>query len=289
MSKLYGIDVYSGEGSDITKKVEYDFAIVKATGNPQAYAWNYINKNAKAQIDAAYKRTGLVGLYHFTWGKPDPTMEVDLFIKEVKELGYLGKAILVIDYEAEAVRRGRTWVAKFAKQIKDKTGCVPVIYASGSVIQNQSLGKLGYPIWEASYPSSKQIKGYNPPSGKVWYKDRVMWQFTERGKLSGYGGEMDLNVFYGDKKKWKKMAKPQSKPKKESIYPTVTLVIGDKGAQVKKLQKCLNKVLKNKLKVDGSFGPRTRDAVKKFQKKYGLKVDGKVGPKTRAEIKKRIK
>ena len=33
-------------------------------------------------------------------------------------------------------------------------------------------------------------------------------------------------------------------------------------------------------KVDGSFGPDTLKAVKKFQKDYGLKVDGYVGPNT---------
>ena len=33
-------------------------------------------------------------------------------------------------------------------------------------------------------------------------------------------------------------------------------------------------------KIDGSFGPDTRKAVKKFQKDYGLKVDGYVGKNT---------
>ncbi len=41
--------------------------------------------------------------------------------------------------------------------------------------------------------------------------------------------------------------------------------------------------------VDGSFGPRTRQAVVNFQSKNGLKADGKVGPLTRAKIKEQIK
>lgn len=70
--------------------------------------------------------------------------------------------------------------------------------------------------------------------------------------------------------------------------PTVTLQKGDIGAQVKRLQNCLNKIMNLDLKVDGSFGSATLDAVKRFQKKYALTVDGSVGPKTRAKIKSLI-
>lgn len=68
-------------------------------------------------------------------------------------------------------------------------------------------------------------------------------------------------------------------------YPTVTLQKGAEGEQVRKLQRCLNKLIKAGLTADGSFGPKTVKAVKKFQKKYGLVQDGSVGPKTRAKIK----
>lgn len=68
-------------------------------------------------------------------------------------------------------------------------------------------------------------------------------------------------------------------------YPTVDLQQGSKGTQVRRLQRCLNKLIKAGLTVDGEFGPKTYAAVKKFQKKYGLVVDGSVGPKTRAKIK----
>lgn len=38
------------------------------------------------------------------------------------------------------------------------------------------------------------------------------------------------------------------------------------------------------LKVDGDFGPATRDAVKEFQRSVGLTPDGIVGPKTQAKL-----
>lgn len=53
-----------------------------------------------------------------------------------------------------------------------------------------------------------------------------------------------------------------------------TLKKGDKGKEVEDLQKYL------KIKVDGDFGTKTEDAVKKFQKEKGLTSDGVVGEKT---------
>lgn len=76
--------------------------------------------------------------------------------------------------------------------------------------------------------------------------------------------------------------------KKSAEYPTTTLKYGSKGEQVKKLQKCLNKIMKSSLRTDGSFGPATLKELKAFQKKYKLEVDGIAGPKTRAKIKELI-
>ena len=72
---------------------------------------------------------------------------------------------------------------------------------------------------------------------------------------------------------------------KTIVYPRKTLQYGDTGTEVKKLQKCLNKIMKSGLTVDGSFGSATLAAVRAFQKKYKLEVDGIAGPKTRAKIK----
>lgn len=52
------------------------------------------------------------------------------------------------------------------------------------------------------------------------------------------------------------------------------LKLGSKGDEVEDLQSYL------KIKVDGDFGPKTEEAVKKFQKENGLTPDGIVGSKT---------
>ena len=59
---------------------------------------------------------------------------------------------------------------------------------------------------------------------------------------------------------------------------------GSKGNQVKTLQRLLNALGYSCGNVDGSFGPKTLEAVKKFQKAKGLDVDGYCGPKTWAAL-----
>lgn len=57
------------------------------------------------------------------------------------------------------------------------------------------------------------------------------------------------------------------------------LKIGSKGEWVKLAQARLF-VNGYKIEVDGDFGPKTKEAVMKFQESYGLTKDGIIGKKT---------
>lgn len=59
---------------------------------------------------------------------------------------------------------------------------------------------------------------------------------------------------------------------------TVTLRAGDRGDNVKTMQKALG------ISADGSFGPGTKRAVKAFQKANGLVADGVAGPATLGKL-----
>ena len=68
-----------------------------------------------------------------------------------------------------------------------------------------------------------------------------------------------------------------------------TLRKGDKGLAVKELQSDLNFLCYrdnnyNKLDLDGSFGAKTEQAVKNFQKDQKLTIDGIFGPKSRIKL-----
>ncbi|WP_144499056.1 peptidoglycan-binding domain-containing protein, partial [Bacillus pumilus] len=68
-----------------------------------------------------------------------------------------------------------------------------------------------------------------------------------------------------------------------------------KGSAVKAVQQALaavyyypDKGAKNN-GVDGYYGPKTADAVKRFQMMHGLVADGIYGPETKSALKKALK
>lgn len=234
MAKGYldGIDVSSNQPEDICRKVAYDFAIVKMGGNPHRDSngrflrWNYMNENVTKQAGDALAYSGCLGLYWFCYGKDDPTVEAKEFVRQVKLIQRLRQAILVIDYEADALKKGREWLKKFAKCVEKEAGYPPVIYASGSVIKEQQLSSLGYQIWCANYYlGDKKINGYNTTGMKLYCPEAKIWQYTENGYLKGYGSKLDLDRFYGTKIEWAKMAGIDVKTYEE---PKQTTIEGDK-------------------------------------------------------------
>jgi peptidoglycan hydrolase-like protein with peptidoglycan-binding domain len=63
---------------------------------------------------------------------------------------------------------------------------------------------------------------------------------------------------------------------------SVTLKPGSRGTNVKRLQRKL------RVTVSGYYGPLTKKAVKRFQRRKGLKPDGVAGPDTLAKLRLRV-
>lgn len=75
---------------------------------------------------------------------------------------------------------------------------------------------------------------------------------------------------------------PNPEPKNTVTVTLPVLKRGDKGDQIKPVQRmlhCLGYDLGDK-PIDGSFGPATEKAVQEYQARYGLEPDGVVGEKT---------
>lgn len=89
-----------------------------------------------------------------------------------------------------------------------------------------------------------------------------------------------LNQLKGNKVK-------QSAPKKKYSLPKGVLRIGSRGNDVKQVQRALNAANFNVGKVDGIYGPKTKDGVTRFQKVHdAYNVDGIYGSRTRSRLDK---
>jgi len=77
---------------------------------------------------------------------------------------------------------------------------------------------------------------------------------------------------------------PRPKPRPK---PRPTLREGNRGFQVKRAQRLLNEKPGIQIAVDGIFGPETKAAVVKFQRRRKIRANGVIGPKTWAALLKR--
>lgn len=100
-----------------------------------------------------------------------------------------------------------------------------------------------------------------------------------------------VDGIYGpNTKKALKEAKAAAKQKKDNRLPTGYLGRGDRGDNVRQVQEALASVYYYPDKsapnngVDGVYGPKTENAVERFQTIHDCTVDGKYGPETRQAL-----
>ncbi|MEK7130928.1 MAG: peptidoglycan-binding domain-containing protein [Patescibacteria group bacterium] len=82
------------------------------------------------------------------------------------------------------------------------------------------------------------------------------------------------------------VTKPIVLPKGLAVALTKTLKLGSENSEVKSLQQALaqDKTIYPEGKATGYYGTATRNAIKRFQKKYGIEQTGNVGPLTRKKL-----
>ncbi len=94
-------------------------------------------------------------------------------------------------------------------------------------------------------------------------------------EMNAMGVPTDMNVANG--------AVPSAlEAASSAVEQTVAAVIENPTPQ--QIQEALKSAGYYEGKVDGSIGPKTKNAIEKFQTENGLKADGKVGPRTWAKL-----
>lgn len=200
LSNSQGIDVSRWQGDikwNLVKKDSISFAFIKATEGTD-YKDPFFSKNLKEAKEAGI----LVGAYHFCTPSSleDAVNEAGHFINVIKKNGGFGFLDLppVIDIEKnqgltkeQISKIVRTW----AEKIKEEVKVQPVIYSYTYFIRDfldESLGDI--PLWLAHYGSKL------PPNSSGW-KSWLFLQYTDKGRVGGINGNVDLNEFNGNQAK----------------------------------------------------------------------------------------
>lgn len=200
---MKGIDISSWQGGINLANVPADFVIIKATQG----TWM-----VDSTCDGFYqqcKATGKKrGVYHYAEGG-DPIAEADFFVNNC--LGYVGDAILVLDWEGIdnptfGSGRDKAWCKQWLDRVYERTGVKPLLYFSASYY-NWFEGIGDYGFWVAQYADMNPTGYQDTPWNEGAY-DCAIRQYSSRGDLPGYNGDLDLDKAYMDGHAWDLYANP---------------------------------------------------------------------------------
>lgn len=217
---LNGFDVSNWQKSMNAGTLPGDFCICKATEGT-----SYVNPSCDTHYQQAKRAGKLLGVYHFASGS-DAVKEADYFLANIQ--GYIGEALLVLDWEADAVKKGTAWAQNWLWRVHDRSGVWPLIYMSESVCKSYNWAEVAKNcgLWVARYPSASKM-GYEAyPSGMSMntgaWATAAIWQYTSNGYLNGVG-PLDLNHAYMTREAWSKYAGTKPSTAAPSTPATSTL------------------------------------------------------------------
>lgn len=215
---LNGIDIASYQAGMDVNKIDGDFVIIKATEGI-----NYTNPSFNIHVKQTLMSDKKLGLYHFIRKDSDIKKQAEYFL--MTSQCYIDEAMLVLDFEnttgSMIQNQSGVYLAKqWLDYVYEQTGVRPVIYMDLSCENSldwSSVVKANYGLWIAQYNNYNKVNGYQPRdlygNLKHW-QTAIMFQYTCAGRLSGWGGDLDFDVFYGDKSAWSKYAKTNINPQK---------------------------------------------------------------------------
>lgn len=184
---LYGIDIsHHNKNYKITNE---QFVICKATEGK-----TYLDPEFHNNIKKALDKGCLIGAYHFARPENNSAYdEVVNFVNAVKP--YLGRILLVLDYEGKALTMGKeNWAHQFLYVVESMTGVKPLIYLQKSALKGYpNLVTLGYKLWLADYSENGKI--VSP------WAEYTLLQYTSK--------PIDKDKFNGDASDWNKLCHKQ--------------------------------------------------------------------------------
>lgn len=198
---LNGIDISNWQQGIDLSKVPCDFVIAKATQGT-----GYVSSDCSRQVEQALALGKCVGIYHYVGGG-NAVGEADYFVDNCRN--WVGKVVFCLDWESEqnAAWGNESYLEQVAARVKERIGVPPVIYVQASryqqvkaVADRQNCG-----LWIAQYADMNATGYQQTPWNEGAYSCAIR-QYSSAGRLDGWGGNLDLNKFYGDRAAWSKYA-----------------------------------------------------------------------------------
>lgn len=175
------------------------------------------------------------GFYHFLVGG-DPVREAEYFIKHTEN--YFGDGLPCADYEGSVVSAyGTYYLQRWLETVYNETGIKPMVYCNLSTVQGdvngfRTIASEGYPLWLAQWIGNITNFNPHPPQSGSYapFTKLTMHQYTDKGRLNGYNGNLDLDVFYGSIEDWnvlvgKEETEPVPKPADDNISKAMELLL----------------------------------------------------------------
>jgi lysozyme len=191
---VHGLDVSMYQGKinwdrlgRINKTLPVDFVMMRATmgglGQDREFKRNWKETKLKRIVR---------GAYHYYNPNVNSTLQAENYILTVDlDPGDLPPVLdiekLSSVQDVEALRRG---VLNWLQRVEKHYGVRPILYSGANFYASYLDGYFAdYPLWVANY------RRVNSPTSDDW----IIWQFTEKGTVTGIRGFVDMNVFRGSR------------------------------------------------------------------------------------------
>lgn len=291
---IYGVDVSYWQGLPDWRQV-YN-AGIRFAFSKVSQGVGYVNSTWAHNRAGMETLTAFVpGGYHFLESGPDPAEQARHFLAAAGDLtGWMVALDVekIVDANGKVVSKptaaqAKAWVTEFKKHTAGHkvAGYFPRWYW-------EEVGRPDLSFFDGLW-NSRYVSGSASPATlydrvqNAWWdpyggENVTLLQFSNAGTVPGISGRCDVDAYRGTVEQLRAaLIGGTPAPKPAPLWPGRYLKVASPmmhGSDVTWVQRRLNAHgAKPAVQVDGYCGPRTRDAVKSFQKAHKLTADGIVG------------
>ncbi len=199
---IHGFDVSHHQGDIQWNKISpqrYQFVYLKATEGGDFKDPKFQDNWLKARERGLH-----VGAYHFYRLCRDGKIQADNFIATVPKRPDALAPVIDLEYDNQCINHyTKEQLLQQIKTMHDRLhqhyGKAPIFYVSRKFYNIVLIGQFQQtPIWLREYRAQPKLK-----DGREW----LFWQYTAQGKIDGINKAVDLNVYAGSAREWRRYLK----------------------------------------------------------------------------------